>query len=303
MKEEFIAAEVTEVHRPFYRHVSWSAIAAGLAVAMVVQIILTMLGVSIGAATVQPLEERNPVEGLGVGAGIWWFVTGLISLFVGAFVAGRLAGVFRRKDGALHGFLMWSTATVVAFVIAGMAGGFFGTGAMSAMGEPSTRHKVMNEVDEKTDEMSTNEERHADYSEYDQANRADTRTSPATPYSGMSQANPTEYDTSAAGTVDRDANRAGGNVNLLEGEKVGQATGDADDNDRVAVGSQEEAELREAGEKVADTAARAALISLFSLLIGAGVCTWAGARGVPHDYVPPREHDTRVPSGALPTNP
>src|SRR5688572_2691062 len=266
MKEEYIAAEVTEVRRPFYRHVSWSAIAAGLAVAMVVQIVLTMLGVSIGAATIQPLEENNPVEGLGIGAGIWWFITGLISLFVGAFVAGRLAGVFRKKDGALHGFLMWSTATVVAFSIAGVAGGFFGTGAMSAMSEPENRNQAMSGLEKTADKMGL-----GDYeNDYNDNNYSQNRTgtSPATPYSGMNPntttnddqfdtANrdtrgtgraddsrmgsgnvdpenryPTTYDTSSAGTVGGTDNRTGGNVNLMdEDDKVGAAT--TDHNDRV----------------------------------------------------------------------
>src|SRR5688572_24020419 len=101
------------------RRISWGAIFAGLIVALVCQIVLTMLGVAIGAATIEPLNEQRPLENLGTGAAIWWIVSSLISLFLGACVAGRLAGVPRRGDGALHGIIMWGTATLITFLLVG----------------------------------------------------------------------------------------------------------------------------------------------------------------------------------------
>jgi hypothetical protein len=99
------------------RRVSWGAIFAGLAVTVVVQIILTLLGASIGASSIDPLTERNPMEGLATGAGIWMVVSGLIALFSGAFVAGRLSGGPRKADGLLHGVVTFSVAEIAMLLL------------------------------------------------------------------------------------------------------------------------------------------------------------------------------------------
>ena len=121
----------------YTRRISWGAIIAGLIVTLVCQILLSMLGVAIGAATVNPTQEQQPLEGLGTGAAIWWIVSSLISLFLGGCVAGRLAGVPRKGDGALHGIVMWGAATLITFLLVGTAiGGLFG-GAFSAFKQTS----------------------------------------------------------------------------------------------------------------------------------------------------------------------
>jgi hypothetical protein len=147
MKEEVVhtttsypaitTAYPTSVAPNYTRRISWGAIIAGLIVALVTQIVLTMLGVAIGASTIDPLQEQRPLEGLGTGAAIWWVVSSLISLFLGGCVAGRLAGVPRKGDGALHGIIMWGTATLITFLLVGTAvGGVFG-GAFSALRQSS----------------------------------------------------------------------------------------------------------------------------------------------------------------------
>jgi hypothetical protein len=121
----------------YTRRISWGAIIAGLIVTLVCQILLSMLGVAIGAATINPTQEQQPFEGLGTGAAIWWIVSSLISLFLGGCVAGRLAGVPRKGDGALHGIVMWGAATLITFLLVGTAiGGLFG-GAFSAFKQTS----------------------------------------------------------------------------------------------------------------------------------------------------------------------
>src|SRR2546428_3611927 len=97
-----------------------------------------MLGVAIGAATVNPTQEQQPLEGLGTGAAIWWIVSSLISLFLGGGVACRLGGVPRKGDGALHGIVMWGAATLITFLLVGTAiRGLFGR-AISAV-KPNNR--------------------------------------------------------------------------------------------------------------------------------------------------------------------
>lgn len=89
---------------------SWGAVFAGLVVATAVQIVLTLLGAGIGFAAWEPGESAR---GLGIGAGIWALLSVLISLFVGGMTTGRLAGILTRRDGALHGVLLWGLSTIV----------------------------------------------------------------------------------------------------------------------------------------------------------------------------------------------
>ncbi|HEV7282238.1 MAG TPA: hypothetical protein VGN57_18690 [Pirellulaceae bacterium] len=97
------------------RRVSLGAVIAGLVVALATQILLSVLGLAIGAWAFSPVTEENPFSGLGMGAGIWWVVTGILSLFLGGWVAGRLAGVPQRLDGALHGLVTWGLVTLFSF--------------------------------------------------------------------------------------------------------------------------------------------------------------------------------------------
>jgi len=99
------------------KRVSWGAIFAGVVITLVTQLLLSLLGLGIGASTVNPLSEQNPASGIGTGAGIWFAVTTLVALFAGGWVAGRLAGIPRATDSLLHGLLTWGLATLLIFYL------------------------------------------------------------------------------------------------------------------------------------------------------------------------------------------
>lgn len=88
--------------------VSWGAVFAGLVLSLIVYLVLSVLGTAIGASAIDPMGDRNPFSGFGVGAGIWAGVTTLLAIAVGGYVAGYLA----RRSGALHGLLAWGLTTL-----------------------------------------------------------------------------------------------------------------------------------------------------------------------------------------------
>src|SRR5688572_14890487 len=90
------------------RRISWGAIFAGLTAAVIIQMLLTLLGVGIGAATINPLQEQAPGEGLGIGAAIWFFASSLIAMYVGGRVAGRFSNAPTRHDRMMHGIFTWA---------------------------------------------------------------------------------------------------------------------------------------------------------------------------------------------------
>ncbi|MFC3608580.1 hypothetical protein [Stutzerimonas tarimensis] len=114
---------------PVLKRISWSAIFAGVVIALTVSLILHLLGTAIGTATIDPLEESNPVAGLGWGAAIWVVLTGIISIFVGGWVAGRLA----QREGGMHGILVWAVVSLVsAYMITSAVTGIVRGGASLA---------------------------------------------------------------------------------------------------------------------------------------------------------------------------
>jgi hypothetical protein len=109
--------------------ISWGAVFAGAVVALVAQLLFTMPGLAIGLTIIEPLTGRTPWPGIGIGAGIWWIVSALISLFLGGWTAGRLAGMPLRQDAILHGIVAWGLIALITFylVITGVGAVIGGT--------------------------------------------------------------------------------------------------------------------------------------------------------------------------------
>lgn len=94
------------------RRTSWGAVLAGALVALMTTLLLTLLFTGIGLQSFNPASSNDPAAGLGTGSIIAIIVTNLLSLFLGGYVAGRLAGSPRRGDGVLHGILTWGVLTL-----------------------------------------------------------------------------------------------------------------------------------------------------------------------------------------------
>lgn len=103
--------------------VSWGAVLAGLVIAAVVYLVLSVLGTAIGASAVRP-QQADPFAGLGAGALIWLVAVTAIAVAAGSYVAGQLA----QRRGLMHGLLHWASFTLLSFyVLASAAGGVLGS--------------------------------------------------------------------------------------------------------------------------------------------------------------------------------
>src|SRR5688500_3191170 len=117
------------------RRISWGALFAGAIVALVVQIVLTLLGFGIGLGVVNPSAGTSAMTGIGIGAAIWLVVSTLVSLFIGGFIAGRLAGIPTKSDGMLHGIVVWGIGTLVSIYLATSAVGTAVSGVAGLLGQ------------------------------------------------------------------------------------------------------------------------------------------------------------------------
>jgi hypothetical protein len=131
-----IAMERTE---PLVEHtgfrLSWGAIFAGLFVAIGLHLVLALVGVAIGLSAWSPATPGGVEAGdVATGVGIWAALSALIALFAGGTTTGRLAGILRRKDGALHGVVLWALTTVATLWLMVSGVGFLLGGAFDIVG-------------------------------------------------------------------------------------------------------------------------------------------------------------------------
>ena len=109
------------------RRISWAAVFAGVVTGMAIQLLLSLLGVAIGASTIDPLRGDTPGKGIAIGAGIWFLLSGLVATYVGACVAAYLSGSARKSDRVLHAVLSWALASIVmAFLLGSSFGALVG---------------------------------------------------------------------------------------------------------------------------------------------------------------------------------
>lgn len=132
---------------PGWTLISWKAIWAGVALAIALQVLLTMLGAAIGMSAAKPRFVGGELgmsaeiwDGIPVVVGMWWILTGIVSLSVGGAIAAQCAGAFRWCDGAVQGALTWAVMLLVGGLVAsaGLSGAAAaGIGAWNAAGAPT----------------------------------------------------------------------------------------------------------------------------------------------------------------------
>lgn len=126
--------------------ISWGAVLAGVVVALVTQLILNMIGIGIGAGTLDPgagAGENPTASGFSIGAGIWWTLSGILAALAGGYAAGRLAGQPKESTAGWHGLTAWALTTLVVFylltsTLGGLVGGAFRTVTNAAGGAVQT---------------------------------------------------------------------------------------------------------------------------------------------------------------------
>lgn len=101
----------------FPGRIAWSAVIAGSLVALAVGLVLAILALGLGLGAIDVVsgeEESGTVTGA---VGIWWTVSAMLSLFVGGWVTGRIAGGPFTPGGVFLGVLVWALVTLASFYL------------------------------------------------------------------------------------------------------------------------------------------------------------------------------------------
>jgi hypothetical protein len=125
-----------EWHTYLFNRASWGAIVAGVVAALVVQLLLNLLGIGVGAASLSAANSaENPdASAFSIGAGLWWTLSGIIASFCGGVAAGRLCGAAKVNTARWHGFVAWCVTTLVVFYLLTSALGGVVGGSLGALG-------------------------------------------------------------------------------------------------------------------------------------------------------------------------
>ena len=92
---------------------SWSAIVAGTLTSLIIQVMLTMLGLGVGLiATDVPTAANAPVT-VSTAAVLWFIASGIFSAFVGGAVAGALTPYASDRARSSHALATWALATLI----------------------------------------------------------------------------------------------------------------------------------------------------------------------------------------------
>jgi hypothetical protein len=105
--------------------VQFGPIVAGVLTAIATLLILTVLGLAIGASA---LEPRDMGESIGTGAAIWGVVSALVAFFLGGWVAAKTAAVAGAGSGLINGLMVGAAILVLVLWLTGSGvSGILGT--------------------------------------------------------------------------------------------------------------------------------------------------------------------------------
>lgn len=107
--ERYGDADVDYGYGSVRTRISWGAILAGAAVAMAIYALLMSLGVAVGMSVSDDVTSRT----LGTSAGVWGFISLLLSLFAGGWVTTQVTVGETRAEAILYGVVLWATTSVL----------------------------------------------------------------------------------------------------------------------------------------------------------------------------------------------
>lgn len=302
------------VDRPWSR-VSWGAVLAGSLVAIMVMLLINLLTLGIGLQSIDPATEARPLAGLGTGTTIGVIIANVVALFLGGWVAGRVAGVTTPFGGVLHGILTWGLVTLLSFLLLSSAVGSLVSGVTGAIGQglslagqgvaavaPEAAQAVEDALAAQGVDLDDIREEGAQL--IAQATEGEVE--------------PEDAAADAAQDIARDPQAAGRRLDQLIGEVFGDEPSDSVDRDDVVAVlvengmSQAEAEetvanweqtaqearerlaavrqdLEEAAQSATDAIGNAAIWAFFGLILGAIIAMAGSAAGRPKTVLETRE--------------
>lgn len=120
-----ITREIIDRRQPALR---WSAILGGTAVAVGVWGVLQLIATGVGLVAVDP-DDATSVVPAAIGTTAFSVLAPLIAMFVGGWVAARLANTWDRQVAGSHGLVVWGLTSVFGILTTVLLASAIGHGA------------------------------------------------------------------------------------------------------------------------------------------------------------------------------
>ncbi len=135
--------ERSTVLAPTGPRVRWGGVMSGFVVALGALMLLTALGLAIGFTALDDprVVTRQDASDLGIGAGVWAFLTLLVTFFLAGMVSTQVTDRPDRGGALLHGALVWVLCSVFLFwmIFSGISLGLSGLfGAVGGLARGAT---------------------------------------------------------------------------------------------------------------------------------------------------------------------
>jgi hypothetical protein len=135
--------ERTNILPPQGPRVRWAGVMSGFFVAIGVLLLMGALGLAIGVTALGDPRAATgeTASGLGIGAGVWAFITMLVALFLGGMVSTKVTDRPDRPGALIHGVLVWVLFSLftVWMITSGVSLGLSGLfGALSGLTRGAT---------------------------------------------------------------------------------------------------------------------------------------------------------------------
>lgn len=113
--------------------VQWGPIVGGVVSALTAFLLLTVLGIALGASVLEPGGETG--QAIGTWAAIWGAITAIVSFFIGGWIAARSAAVEGSFAGLMNGLLAGAAGLLlIVWLTASGLGNLFGAIGSSVNG-------------------------------------------------------------------------------------------------------------------------------------------------------------------------
>jgi hypothetical protein len=114
--------------------VAMGAVASGVFFALVMQLVLNMLGVGIGAVAIpETAGAAMTAQEFSWAASLWWGGTGIVAAFAGGLAAGRLCGDPKEGTAMWHGLIAWAASVLIVAILAVAGAGALLSGGFSSL--------------------------------------------------------------------------------------------------------------------------------------------------------------------------
>jgi hypothetical protein len=115
------------------KYICWSAIFAGVVIAVITGSLWNLLGFGFGFVLFTP--DADTLSGLGTGAIIWLIISAMISMLLGGWIAGRMSNITRSLEAALQGLVVWALATMITFAFVTTTAGALLSGTFNVISQ------------------------------------------------------------------------------------------------------------------------------------------------------------------------